>query len=153
MIKFRYAIESDLDLYYQWLNDPEVRKNSFNQQEVSYADHSKWFKKILKNPSAFLYVFHWDRQYPVGQVRIVKGELESIIGISIDAKYRGKGMTVEIIKLACSDFLSKFSDQKIIAFIKPENVASLKVFKSAGFYDCTNHKINEVNSFRLIYTK
>jgi UDP-2,4-diacetamido-2,4,6-trideoxy-beta-L-altropyranose hydrolase len=153
MINFRFAVDSDSDLYYHWVNDPEVRKNSFIQSCVTYVDHCRWFNGMIRNSSAYLYVFYINFEEPIGQVRIMKNTIESTIGISLDAQYRGKGYASKMIEMACSDFLSKFPDQKMVAFIKSENKASLRSFTIAGFYNVKNQSINGINSFRLIYTK
>ena len=38
----RTADENDMDLLFQWANDPDVRKNSFHSEPISYETHKKY---------------------------------------------------------------------------------------------------------------
>ena len=44
----RKATIEDMDLLFQWANDPVVRKNSFSTAEISYEEHTKWYHNLLK---------------------------------------------------------------------------------------------------------
>lgn len=132
-IHFRFAKESDIDLYYEWTNDQLVRSNSFNQNKVEYSNHVKWFLNKLNSPECFFYLFYNAENKPVGQVRIDKNENEIVIGISIDEKFRGKSLGCEMLLKSTNDYLKKHSDSTITAYIKIENKASLAIFKKAGF--------------------
>ena len=49
-----------MDLYWLWVNDDEVRKNSINKECISAELHEKWFKSKLQDNnmnalSKFLY--------------------------------------------------------------------------------------------------
>jgi RimJ/RimL family protein N-acetyltransferase len=71
---------------------------------------------------------------PVGQVRIEKNESNNaLIGISNDARYRGKGYAVTMIQMASDTFLAENPETSISAFIKIENKASEKAFAKAGY--------------------
>jgi UDP-2,4-diacetamido-2,4,6-trideoxy-beta-L-altropyranose hydrolase len=132
-LHFRFANEKDVDLYFDWANDDIVRNNSYNQNKVIYEDHVKWFNSKLKSKDCNFYLFLNEDNVPVGQVRIVKGETETVIGISIDKEFRGKSLGTEMLKQACEDFLSKYKNEVITAYIKLENKASYSIFKKAGF--------------------
>ncbi len=132
-IHFRFAKESDVDLYYEWTNDHLVRSNSFNQNKVEYSNHVKWFLNKLNSPECFFYLFMNAEHKAVGQVRIDKNEKEIVIGISIDEKFRGKSLGSEMLLQSTDDYLKKHSNSTITAYIKTENKASLAIFKKAGF--------------------
>ncbi len=132
-LRFRFAKESDVDLYYKWTNDPLVRKNSYNQNSVNYADHVNWFNKRLSSSNCFFYLFCNFDNIPVGQVRIESASEKTIIGISIDENFRGKSYGVEMLKLATGDYLRKNPGSTILAYIKEENIASKSIFSKAGF--------------------
>src|SRR6185436_6613216 len=114
-LHFRFANESDVDLYFKWANDSLVRENSFNQKLISYEDHVKWFKSKLASNDCLFYLFLNEENVPVGQVRIDKND-EIVVGITVDEKFRGKSLGVEMLKMACSDFLSKKPDSTIVAY-------------------------------------
>ena len=129
----RKANISDLDLYFEWTNDPSTRSNSFNTQEVDYQEHTNWFSKKIEDKKALLLVFENEENIPVGQIRIEQKTDENIIGISIDKNFRGLGLAVPMLTSACEVFFIEFQAKNIHAYIKKTNLASLKSFKKAGF--------------------
>lgn len=132
-IHFRFAKESDVDLYYKWSNDSVVRKNSYNQDEITYESHVKWFNSKLQSPVCFLYLFLNETNQPIGQVRIDNNGKETVIGISIDEHYRGKKLGALLIQMASDDYLKNHPKENIVAYIKQENSASYNSFIKAGF--------------------
>jgi ribosomal protein S18 acetylase RimI-like enzyme len=132
-IHHRKAKLSDLDLYFEWTNDPATRSNSFNTQEVDYQEHTNWFSKIIKEKKALLLVFENEENIPVGQIRIEQKVDENIIGISIDKNFRGLGLSVPMLTSTCEAFFTGFQAKNIHAYIKKTNLASLNSFKKAGF--------------------
>ncbi|PHX73974.1 MAG: hypothetical protein CK547_05650 [Chitinophagaceae bacterium] len=57
MLTYRKAILSDCDMYFEWVNDPEVRANSFNSTLITREEHVSWFNDALNNPAYSLFVF------------------------------------------------------------------------------------------------
>lgn len=132
-IHFRFAKESDTDLYYKWSNDSVVRKNSYNQDEITYESHVKWFNSKLQSPVCFFYLFLNEENQPIGQVRIDNNGKETVIGISIDEHFRGKKLGSILIQMASEDYLKNHPSESIVAYIKQENSASYNSFTKAGF--------------------
>ncbi|MCX6295699.1 MAG: UDP-2,4-diacetamido-2,4,6-trideoxy-beta-L-altropyranose hydrolase [Bacteroidetes bacterium] len=148
-IHFRFAKESDADLYFNWTNDELVRSNSYNQNKVEYDNHIKWFLKNIISKDYHFYLFFNEDNMPIGQVRIAKNEKEVLIGISIDESFRGKSLGAEMIIKSTNDYLSRHDSDTITAYIKIENKASLSIFKKAGF---SNEEITTeqgVKSYKL----
>lgn len=132
-IQHRKANISDLDLYFEWTNNPITRSNSFNTQKVDYQEHTNWFSGKVEDKKALLLVFENKENIPVGQIRIEQKTDENIIGISIDKNFRGLGLAVPMLTSACEVFFIEFQAKNIHAYIKKTNLASLKSFKKAGF--------------------
>jgi RimJ/RimL family protein N-acetyltransferase len=132
-IHHRKSKLTDLDLYFEWTNDPITRSNSFNTQEVDYQEHTNWFSKIIEDKKALLLVFENEENIPVGQIIIEQKTDENIVGISIDKNFRGFGLAVPMLTSACEAFFTNFQAKNIYAYIKKTNLASLKSFKKAGF--------------------
>lgn len=149
-LHFRFANETDTDLYYKWANDPTVRKNSFNSDEINYSDHVAWFHNKLKTKDCFFYLFLNSKNEEVGQVRIDKSNNETIIGISIDEKFRGHGFGAEMLRQSTADYFKKSREKYIVAYIKNENTASIKQFTKAGFSDASEVELNGGKCLRLI---
>jgi RimJ/RimL family protein N-acetyltransferase len=132
-LHFRFASESDVDLYYRWANDEEVRKNSFNQEEVIYENHVKWFHSKLASKDCFFFLFLDKDNIPVGQVRIDKSAEETVVGISIDKQFRGRSLGAEMLKQATNAYFKEVPSSVVIAYIKQDNLSSFSIFKKAGF--------------------
>jgi len=146
---FRFAELHDAALYYKWANDLVVRQNSFNTNEISYQQHIDWFSHKLNSKECFFYLFLNEEKLPVGQVRIDKSNNEIVIGISIDENLRGKGLGVQLLNQASTDYLHKFPHAEIIAYIKEENIASIHQFSKAGFIKTGNVIVSECKSYRF----
>lgn len=148
-IHHRKAKISDLDLYFEWTNDPATRSNSFNTQEVDYQEHTNWFSRKVEDKKALLLVFENKENIPVGQIRIEQKTDENVIGISIDKNFRGLGLAVPILTSACEVFFTDFQEKNIHAYIKKTNLASLNSFKKAGFEVIEELLISDEPSYLL----
>jgi RimJ/RimL family protein N-acetyltransferase len=149
----RKAVESDLDLYFDWTNDEDTRKNSFNSQVVDYQSHTNWFLNKISDKKTLMLVFENEDEIPVGQIRIEQKPTENVIGISIDKNFRGNGLAVPMLKIASEQFFETFQEKTIHAYIKITNLASLYSFKKAGFEEEKNLLINEEMSYLLAKNK
>ncbi|MBX2841801.1 MAG: GNAT family N-acetyltransferase [Flammeovirgaceae bacterium] len=130
-MKFRKANINDLDITFCWANDPLVRAFSYQQDEIKFKEHEAWFeKKIGEGDSEFL-IFEVE-EIPVGLVRMDNLGANWVVGISIDKKARGKGYAPAMLKSA-SEYVNSIENQPIWAYIKKENIASIKSFIRAGF--------------------
>ncbi|WP_461094584.1 GNAT family N-acetyltransferase [Spirosoma gilvum] len=138
MLTYRTAKPTDAQLYFAWANDPDTRRQSFNSSPISLETHTAWFTRKLADPNALLLVFLNDTGQPVGQVRFERTPVadmpdEIVIGISVDANHRGKGLASQLIQQACTICRQRWEAVTIHAYIKPENQASIRAFERAGF--------------------
>lgn len=141
MLHYRKANLEDSNIYYNWINDPTVRAQSFNSAEVDLKNHNRWFESKIEDDSCFMLIFQDENDVNVGQIRIQKeSENEALIGISIAEEHRGKGYAKEMLRIASDLFLKANVDFKINAYIKENNSNSKYAFEKAGF----DYK-NEVN--------
>lgn len=140
----RKALEGDMDLLFKWANDPVVRANSFNTDPILYENHVEWFNKMMDDPAVLQFIL-MDGDIPVGQIRLNVEESEAEIGYSMDSEFRGKGYGHRILKLVVDEVQKNYPEIKgLIAKVKPENVASNKLFESEGYcleYTCYTRKI------------
>lgn len=129
----REAKEEDVDLLFQWANDPVVRQNSFSTQTISHQEHVKWFRKLLSSENCRQYIYMVD-DVPVGQVRITIVDGTAEIGYSICAEKRSQGHGKNILFLIKEKIENEFPRvSKVVGKVKPENIASQKVFSDAGY--------------------
>lgn len=131
----RYANKGDLELLFNWANDPIVRQNSFSTDVISIEEHKLWFDNMLNRSDAKQYIY-MNEDIPIGQAKVrVEGNIAEI-GYSIAQEYRGNGygskLLIDLKKQVIIDFPNIM---KIIGRVKDNNIGSKKAFISAG-YNC-----------------
>lgn len=150
MVEFREANVNDLITYFEWINDLTVRSSSFSSKKVSFKVHEKWFTEKLKDTNCMMLIF-FEAKSPIGQVRFEKGTFNNaLISISISKEYRGKGFSIDILNKASKYFQSKNPKFIIEAFIKKNNLNSIKSFEKASFKFQKELKYKGENSFKYI---
>lgn len=139
MIFLREALQSDVELLYKWANDPIVRQNSFQTEEIPYDTHREWFDRMMENKNIIQYIL-MDGKEPVGQIRLMIDGDVAEIGYSISSLHRQKGYGRLILQLILEEVNNKYPEiKKLIAKVKPTNIASKKLFESEGYemkYSC-----------------
>lgn len=134
MLTFRKATVDDLLLYFEWVNDTQVREHSFNSFNITLEDHERWFLNKVEDGTCLMLVFQNEENVNIGQIRIQKTDVSfAIIGISISSEQRNKGYAKEMLKLASDYFLLANPTFQIDAYIKEKNIHSIHAFEKAGF--------------------
>jgi len=152
-ITFRTATYGDAQPLLELYNDEIVRNNSFNPERVGWEHHTKWLAEKLNSKNCLFFVIDIDGHF-CGQVRfdISSDRKEAIINISLSKTLRGLGLGDTIVSKSIDELLKVRSNIKSVkAFIKKENIASLKTFEKASFrfIEDTIYKDNETK----VYTK
>lgn len=131
----RFAKEDDCRFLFELRNDPDTRRYAFHSEELDYGRHQQWFHESLKNPLRNILILCDKDHRQVGQIRFDrnprKGEAE--IDIAIAPALRGKGYGLALLKEAVTVFFNNFEESVLIAKVKNENGASMKIFEKAGF--------------------
>ena len=130
---FRRAVESDVQLYFEWANDPDVRKNSFHQEVIRYHDHCRWFAQKLDSKNSYLFVVE-SSGVPVAQIRIEIDDGTGNINYSVGKDYRGFGYGKAILA-GIAEVIHREGAvcERLQGSIKEDNAPSVAVFKGAGF--------------------
>ncbi len=128
-LKIRRAEYIDCKNIFDLSNDPVVRKNSINQNNIKFVDHILWFENKLSDPYCEYYVLENECNEFVAQVRFDNLENEVYISISVAEKFRGRSLGKNIIQLATS--VTSYSE--IFAKIRKSNISSYKSFINAGY--------------------
>jgi UDP-2,4-diacetamido-2,4,6-trideoxy-beta-L-altropyranose hydrolase len=130
IFKIKKAQKQDMFTYYNWVNDEEVKKNSFRKKSISFSNHKNWFIDQLKFPKKnYLYVF-FSSDIPIGQVRFNILKTYVSIDYSIDKDFRGRGLGLKMLKKIIGK--RNFS-KKILAVVKLTNKPSISIFHKLGF--------------------
>ena len=148
MIKIE-AVEKTLDcckLIMEWRNDDITRLNSFNQNKFTFEQFKIiFFNKYFENSIPPLFAkFHNKNIAFIGSLGIDKNCVE--ISINIDPQFRGKKLSVPIIKSFINYILINNPEIKTInAKIKCFNKASIRCFEKAGFKYINSFEQNNIN--------
>ena len=130
MINLREATIDDTLILFNWRNDIEARKSSFNINLVKYENHIYWLKTKLDSKDSDIYILENDNK-PIGVIRLDNIDNNyKLINFSIDSNCRGQGyasLLLEIIKI-------QFDDYILVGEVKKDNIGSIKAFQKAGYF-------------------
>ncbi|MEG8947853.1 bifunctional UDP-2,4-diacetamido-2,4,6-trideoxy-beta-L-altropyranose hydrolase/GNAT family N-acetyltransferase [Rosettibacter firmus] len=146
----RKAIDIDSEPVFNLSNDPAVRQQSINKNPITWEEHLQWFNSRINDKNyLFLLAFDKDDKF-IGQIRFQIEEESAIVSISITKEFRGKGLSKKIIKAACSKLFNERNIKLIVAYILPDNHASINGFKSAGFTQIGEENINDEKYLKFV---
>lgn len=132
-LELREASEDDIMLLFKWANDPEVRKNSFNQNPITLENHKRWFYTVMEDEQTLLYIAEADGK-PAAHIRFNINSEKAIISYLIDADYRGQGLGLHLLQKGVKALTSQRPDiQQVEGLVQRENMASVRSFEKAGF--------------------
>jgi RimJ/RimL family protein N-acetyltransferase len=130
IVALRDTSSDDCEMYWHWVNDPEVRKQSHITRTIEWDEHSSWFKKQLRRDNVRMFVaYDWSSigAAPLGQIRFEYTNKEWNLSYSVDAEYRGQGISKQMIHLGLQHL------NVIKAEVKPDNTISNHIFTSLGW--------------------
>ncbi len=133
-LRLRHVQEKDCRQLWEWANDPEVRPVSFATEPISWERHLEWFNSKLCDPNAVLYLVVDSGGIPAGQVRYQIDETRAAVSISLAPQFRGKGYGEVVLKMATEDLFRTTAVTQIDAYVKPNNTASLRLFRTRRLY-------------------
>lgn len=132
-LRLRMAGEDDCKLLWEWANDRAVRQSAFSSDPIAWENHVEWFSRKLFDPKCFLFVALDDKDTPVGQIRFDIDGDQAEVDVSVDESKRGLGYGGLLISIGVEELLRVTSVQTVNAFIKLNNVVSIKAFERAKF--------------------
>lgn len=134
-LQLRRACRADMDILFQWANDPTVRRNAFHTEQIPYENHVKWFEKMMADASVYQYLLY-DGELPIGQIRLSVEKNEGVIDYSISTENRGKGYGSKLLRLIEAEVIQEqITDViKLIGQVKYENTASARAFEKCGYH-------------------
>ena len=133
-LELRPAIESDSRLLFAWANDKLTRQMSFSSAEIPWTDHQRWFEEKLADATSEIYMAIDDTGESIGVVRFELAQAgAATISITVAPAHRGRGIGSQIIDLGCEQLLKGQRSSEVLAYIRPDNRGSLRIFERAGF--------------------
>jgi UDP-2,4-diacetamido-2,4,6-trideoxy-beta-L-altropyranose hydrolase len=138
-ISLRDVKSDDCKLLFSWANEPGVRMNAINNNQIEWDEHVAWFSRILSGGNSRIFILERSGK-PAGQARFdLKGD-HCIIDYSVDKDYRGKGLG----KLMLEKSIDRIGKASFKAIVKTENISSIAVFKSLNFEEVENYVDNSI---------
>ncbi|AMR26629.1 hypothetical protein A0257_05600 [Hymenobacter psoromatis] len=134
----RRATAADATRYFEWANDPAVRRHAINPEPISWPTHMAWFGRRLQDAGTYLYILTDAAGEPVGQVRI---EFEApgqpgLIDYSVAAAYRGQGLGGVLLARALQRLRHErpaLAGGAVVGQVQAGNGASARVFERLRF--------------------
>jgi len=134
MVKVRAAVEGDSHALWEWRNDPRTRANSLASTEVALEDHSAWFARSLMSSTRRIFIGVDPDLGRIGMVRFDRDGARSTVSINLAPHARGRGLSAPLLDLAIGAYVAQDPEvSTLVAEVKDGNVASLRLFASAGF--------------------
>jgi UDP-2,4-diacetamido-2,4,6-trideoxy-beta-L-altropyranose hydrolase len=134
-LRLRKATKADVMLYFAWANDPDVRRNAFNQEAILLESHQSWFLGKLASNNSYLYILE-SNGIPAGQIRFDCREPSvAEIDFSVAPEFRGQGLGMMLIQCGVASLSQVITTRPLLiqGAVKRENIASCKAFLRAGF--------------------
>jgi RimJ/RimL family protein N-acetyltransferase len=135
VLKLRFVNAEDCKRIWEWANDPTIRSVSFSSEPIPWENHCRWFSAKLLDPNCLFFIALSPGNIPIGQIRYEVNGKEAVVSVSLAPDQRGKGYGSHVIQLASQNLFSSTSVELIHAYIKPDNLSSIRAFARAGFSD------------------
>lgn len=129
----RAAGREDCELLFGWANDPLTRSMSLRTRPIAWQEHAEWYDRVTGDPATLLLVGEaWEAGawVPCGQARV---DPDGIVSLAVAPRLRGRGLAVPLLRAALLEARARVPGRPLLAYIKPENKASQRVFERAGF--------------------
>lgn len=131
-LRLRPAGASDARLLWTWANDPSVRAVSWSQAPIPWDGHVAWLDRRLADPDTTLWIAEAGGA-PVGTVRCDRKGATAVVSVTVAPEARGQGLGPLLVWLAARRYFEQTDVDAIDAYIKPDNVASVRAFGKAGY--------------------
>jgi RimJ/RimL family protein N-acetyltransferase len=143
----------DCRLIWELANDPEVRAASFLVEPIPWETHVRWFAQKMADEQTLLLIAQDDEGIPIGQVRFDLDGCDAELHVSLFKERRGNRLSVPAIHAALQKLFATRHCKSVHAYVKPENVASVKLFESAGFTKVGTKIVREHSALHFIRAK
>lgn len=150
-VRLRPATEEDCKRLWEWRNEPEVRQASFDTNFLPYEDHQRWFAEKIQADDTHIYIILDNHDREIGYVRYRLERDQAEISVGLDPSQRGKGYGSAAIRKGSSQILTDGLAQKVVAYVKRENPASVNAFLKAGFADNGLASVAGTQAHLLVY--
>jgi len=131
-VVLRRANVDDARFVWEVNNHPSVRSRSVSTASIPWEAHEAWFACRLADAQTILFVATCGG-VPAAVVRFELRETEATISVAVSAAFRGKGVGARVIALASDELTRARPGMRPVAWVRPDNAASLRAFARAGY--------------------
>lgn len=141
-LKIRKSNIKDKFIYFNWVNDLLVRKNSIKSSNIKFQEHDNWYEKKLKDSSNYFFLCCDENKLPLGQIRydFDKKNKKYFIDISVDECARNLGLGSYLISETLKKINKKIKLNKLFSTIKNTNKKSQAIFIKNNFKEIKKNK-------------
>ena len=130
------ACEGDRQTVFEWRNDPWIVALSTHQHAIEWADHLRWFERILQSEHHLLFIIESDAGEGMGVIRFDREENDAEVTIYLLQPFTGKGYGVLALVEGPARAFSHWPIlERVTATIREDNPNSVKAFTKAGFVE------------------
>ena len=122
-----------MDELLTWRNDVVSRQMFIDQRIITAKEHELWFTRCLVDPMTCIHIGIFE-QKKIGVCRYNLEPSGDIARVSLNTnpEIRGRGLASIFLTASINHYLHH-KNIMLIALLKIENLASLRVFKNSGF--------------------
>ena len=128
MILLRPAVLEDSETILGWRNEKTTYKYFRTPSPVTQRTHDHWMGIRLTDPNHRLQIAEKEGER-IGLVRYDERDEGCEIGLTMAPKFRGQGLGYIVLNMATIN-----AEIPLNAYIKPENIASVRVFERCHFF-------------------
>ncbi|MBI2075736.1 MAG: GNAT family N-acetyltransferase [Candidatus Aenigmarchaeota archaeon] len=130
-MKLRRVRKGDIKDIFMWRNSPEIRSAMFVSELITWESHVSFWNKRFSDKKNLSFIIEF-KDEAVGVVRLDKRGNFHEIDIFVKPEAHGKGVGTEAIKYVI-DKAKTYRIKKLVAKVRPENIASKKMFEKNNF--------------------
>ena len=153
-LSLRRADRLDAALLHAWANEPAARAASWGRAEIPWPTHLAWLERSLAAEDRALFVAS-EAGVPIATLRVDQADVASygpatgVVSINLDPSVRGRGLSPLLLGLLDGEART-LGLRRLIAWIAPENAASVRAFARAGYVEDGNHDVDGHPALRRV---
>jgi len=143
-VELRKAAYSDAEVVFTWANDPSVREQAINPDQISWDSHLHWLAQKLASSDSHLFILEVSGE-PAGLIRFDKENTSTFtLSYLLDRGFRGLGLAHRILSLGVAYLRFIEPGARVKALVKEGNTSSARAIAHAGFDRLNDQNIKGV---------
>lgn len=145
-LRLRPAMPDDAELLFAWVNSPDSLAGKLSTGgPIPWETHQDWLQRKLKDPDCAIWIGEYADE-PAGQVRVERRDGMLEVDVFVDRDKRGGGLGRTLLAALAAQCRERFPGDDLLARVKPDNIASQKLFRAAGY------ELSEERADHLVFT-